>query len=228
MNSNDGWQGEVLNRRKSGEVCPEWVNIRVIRKNNGDVDCYVGIFSDIANQEAMKQRLRLLAYYDELTGLANRSLLYDRLQLALAHSKRSGGLLAVFFLDLDHFKDINDRHGHSAGDFVIKKTAERLSYCMREGDTLCRLGGDEFVALLPDIGDMEASSLIASRIVKSFEKPLFFDDIELHISASIGISISPEDGDELTNLLKNADTAMYRVKRMGGGRYQYFSAPVNR
>jgi len=228
FNKNDGWQGEIWNRRKNGEVYPEWVNIKVIRKNNGEVDCYIGIFSDISNQEEMKQRLKELAYYDELTGLANRSLFYDRLQLALVHAKRSGSSVAVLFIDLDHFKEINDTHGHAAGDKVLKEAAERLAYCVREGDTLCRLGGDEFVAVLPDILSREVPAQIAARMVKALEKPFFFDSVELYVSTSIGIGISPHDGDEVTVLLKNADTAMYSAKKMGRGNYQHYDAAMHR
>ena len=228
FNKDDGWQGEIWNRRKNGEIYPEWVNIKVIRKNDGDVDCYIGIFSDISNQEAMKQRLKELAYYDELTGLANRSLLYDRLQLALVHSKRSVTSLAVLFLDLDHFKEINDTYGHSVGDKVLKEAAERLAYCVREGDTLCRLGGDEFVAILPNILDREVPAQIAARMVNALEKSFLFNSAELRVTTSVGICIAPNDGDEVTVLLKNADTAMYSAKKMGRSNYQYYDASMNR
>jgi len=228
FNKNDGWQGEIWNRRKNGEVYPEWINIKVIRKNDGEVDCYIGIFSDISNQEAMKQRLKELAYYDELTGLANRSLLYDRLQLALVHSRRSVTSLAVLFLDLDHFKEINDTYGHCVGDKVLKEAAGRLACCVREGDTLCRLGGDEFVAILPDILDREVPAHIAARMVNALEMPFLFNSIELRVTTSVGICISPSDGDEVTVLLKNADVAMYSAKKMGRSNYQYYDAAMNR
>jgi diguanylate cyclase (GGDEF)-like protein/PAS domain S-box-containing protein len=227
FNKDDSWQGEIWNRRKNGEIYPEWVNIKVIRKDDGEVDCYIGIFSDISNQEAMKQRLKELAYYDDLTGLANRSLLYDRLQLALVHSRRSISSLAVLFLDLDHFKEINDTYGHSTGDKVLKEAAERLAYCVREGDTLCRLGGDEFVAILPDILDREVPALIAARMVDALEKPFLLGSIELRVTTSVGISIAPNDGDEVTLLLKNADAAMYSAKKMGRSNYQYYDTGLN-
>lgn len=224
LNIKDSWQGEIWNRRKNGEVYPEWANIQVIRKSNGAVDCYIGIFSDISNQEAMKQRLKELAYYDELTGLANRSLLYDRLQLALVQGKRSKLSLAVLFIDLDHFKEINDTYGHNVGDEVLKQAAARLAYCMREGDTLSRLGGDEFVAILPEIPDVEVSSQIAERMVAALEKAFVLNDMELRVTTSIGISVFPQDGDEVTVLLKNADTAMYLAKKLGRSNYQYFKS----
>ena len=228
FNEKDGWQGEIWNKRKNGEIYQEWANIKVIRKVNGEVDCYIGIFSDISNQEAMKQRLKELAYYDELTGLANRSLLYDRLQHALAQSKRGGSLMAVLFLDLDHFKDMDDKHGHGAGDHVLKEAAERLAYCVREGDTLSRLGGDEFVAILRNISDVKVPAQIASRMVNALERPFLIDNDELHVTTSVGISVSPNDGDEVTVLLKNADTAMFWAKEQGRSNYQYYEHTMNK
>ena len=225
---NDGWQGEIWNKRKNGEIYKEWVNIKVIRKSDGEVDCYIGIFSDISNQEAMKQRLKDLAYYDELTGLANRSLLYDRLQQALAQSRRGKSLMAVLFLDLDHYKNMNDKLGRDASDHVLKEAAERLTYCLREGDTLSRLGGDEFVAVLRNFGGVEVPAQIASRMVNVLEKPFIFENDELHVTTSVGISISPNDGDEVTVLLKNADTAMYRAKEKGKSNYQYYETGMNK
>jgi len=217
----DGWEGKIWNRRKNGEVYQEWLNIRVIRKSDGEVDCYLGLFSDISNLEEMKKKLKELAYYDELTGLANRSLLYDRLQHALAQSRRCGTGMAVLFMDLDHFKEVNDSHGHEAGDRVIKEAADRLTYCLREGDTLSRLGGDEFVAILQNIENKDIPACIADRMVKVLQKPFLVGDDELHVTTSVGISVFPGDGDEVTVLLKNADAAMYRAKGLGRSNYQF-------
>lgn len=227
FNANDGWQGEIWNRRKNGDVFPEWVNIQVIRKGSGEVDCYIAIYSDISNQEEIKQRLKELAYYDALTGLANRSLLYDRLQLAIVRAKRNESSLAVLFLDLDHFKEINDTFGHGVGDFVLKEAASRLAACTREGDTLCRLGGDEFVAILPDILDREVPAQIAERMVAALEKPCVFDNVELRVTISIGIGVFPEDGGEMSLLLNHADIAMYAAKKMGRSNFQYYDATMS-
>lgn len=134
--ANDSWEGEIWNRRKNGEVYPEWLHIKVIRNESGEVDCYIGIFSDLSNQEEMKKRLYELAYYDKLTGLPNRTLLYDRLQHMLMQCKRSNSLLAIFLIDLDHFKEINDSYGREVGDLVLIEAAGRLTSCLREGDTL--------------------------------------------------------------------------------------------
>lgn len=219
---NDGWQGEIWNRRKNGEIYQEWANIKVIRKNDGEVDCYIGIYSDISNQEAMKRRLKELEHYDELTGLANKSLLYDRLRHALAQSKRGGSLMAVLFLGLDRLKDINDKHGRNAGDHVLREAAERLTHCVREGDTLSRLGGDKFVAILLNIGDVEVPAQIAARMLEVLEKPFLIGNDESFFTASAGITIPPQDGDEVTVLLKNACTAMYYAKGMGRSNYHYY------
>jgi len=224
---NDGWQGMIWNRRKNGEIYKERLNIKVIRKNDGEVDCYIGIFSDILSETAMKTKLKELDYYDKLTGLVNRSLLYDRLQQALVQSRRGGALMAVLFLDLDNFKDIRFKHGQGVADQVLKEVAERLTYCMREGDTLSRLEGDEFVAILRDIGDVAAAAQIAERMVQVLEKPLIIDDIELPVTINVGISVSPNDGEEVTVLLKNADTALYYAKGQGRNNYQYFAATMN-
>lgn len=224
---NDGWQGMIWNRRKNGEIYKEKLNIKVIRKSNGEVDCYIGIFSDFLSEAAMKIKLKELDYYDNLTGLVNRSLLYDRLQQALVQSRRGGALMAVLFLDLDSFKDIHFRHGQGVADQVLKEVAERLTYCLREGDTLSRLEGDEFVAVLRDIGDVEAAAQIAQRMVQVLEKPLVIEDIELPVTLSVGISVSPQDGEEVTVLLKNADTALYHAKGQGRSNYQYFATAMN-
>ena len=136
--------------------------------------------------------------------------------------------MAVLFLDLDHFKNINDKHGHGAGDHVLKEAAERLTYCLREGDTLSRLGGDEFVAVLRNIVNAEVPAQIASRMVSALEKPFLFENDELHVTTSVGISVSPNDGDEVTVLLKNADTAMYWAKGQGRSNYQYYQVSMNR
>lgn len=225
---NDGWQGDIWNRRKNGEVYQQWANIKVIRKNDGEVDCYIGIYSDISNQEAMMHRLKELAYYDELTGLANRSLLYDRLQHALVQSRRGSSLMAVLFLDLDHFNGVNDKHDRSVGDHLLKEAAERLTYCLREGDTLSRLEGDEFVAILLNIGNVQVPAQIAARMVNVLEKPFLIDNEELFITTSVGICIAPNDGDEMTVLLKNADTAMCHAKGTGKSNYYFYEATMNK
>ncbi|OIP13984.1 MAG: hypothetical protein AUK53_05765 [Betaproteobacteria bacterium CG2_30_59_46] len=221
------WQGEVWNRRKNGEVYPEWLNLSVIRNDEGEIEHYVGIFSDIASQMEMKKRLHELAYYDELTGLANRHLLLDRLQLELLQSRRSGNLMALLFLDLDRFKVINDTLGHAADDRLLVLAAERLGGCVRDGDTLARMGGDEFVALLRNIDDKPVVAHVAARMVDAMVLPFFVDGHELFVTASIGIALYPGDGDDIDALIRNADTAMYRAKDSGRNNYQFYAAAMN-
>ena len=225
---NDGWQGENWNKRKNGEIYQQWANIKVIRKNDGEVDCYIGIYSDLTNQDALMSRLNELAYYDELTGLANRGLLYDRLQHALAQSRRGSSLMAVLFLDLDNSIDVYNKGKHSVGEHVLREAAERLTYCLREGDTLSKLEGDEFVAILLNIGNVQVPAQIAERMVNALEKPFLIDNEELFITSSVGISIAPNDGDEMTVLLKNADTAMCHAKGTGRSNYHFYEASMNK
>lgn len=219
---NNGWQGEIWNRHKNGEVSQQWANIQVIRKNDGEVDCYIGIYSDISNVEVMKRRLKELAYYDDLTGLANRSLLYDRLQHELVQARREGSMLVVMFLDLDRLKETNERYGGAAGDLILKQIAERLTYCLRQGDTLSRLDGDEFVAILPGIESAEVLEQIAARMMKAMARPFLIGDVELLLTNSIGISIFPRDGDDMTGLLRNADVAMCHAKGLGRSNFQFY------
>jgi diguanylate cyclase (GGDEF)-like protein/PAS domain S-box-containing protein len=227
LQTDGGWQDEIWNRNKNGELYPEWLNIKVIKNENGEVDSYVGIFSGLANQVEMKKRLYELAYYDELTGLSNRNLLYDRLHHELLQSKRSGSLMAVLFVDLDLFKVINDTYGHEVGDKVLKEAAGRLVGCIREGDTLSRLGGDEFVAILKDIESESVAELVASRMVSALASPLMIDGHELLVTVSVGISIHPDDGDEVSVLLRHADTAMYYATQHGRNGYKYYEPTMN-
>lgn len=222
----DGWQGEIRNRRKDGEMHPEWLNISVIRNDNGGADYYIGVLSDISNQDEVNKHLRKLAYYDELTGLANRNLLYDRLFLELVHAKRAPSMVAILFIDLDGFKEINDLYGHLVGDQLLVEVAKRLLSCEREGDTVSRLGGDEFVALLRDIANEHVAAQIAERMLDACAEPFITEDgLELFVTASIGISIHPKDGNNVSDLLKNADVAMYSAKTNGKNAFKFFSNP---
>jgi len=223
LKKNDAWQGEIQNRRKNGEIYLEWLSINVIRNDSGEIDYYIGVFSDISNQEEVKKRLHKLAYYDELTGLPNRVLLYDRLSLELVHSKRNTSMMAILFVDLDGFKGINDLHGHYAGDQFLREVAKRLAACVREGDTLSRMGGDEFVAVLRNIADEQVAAQVAGRMLEACAEPFVIEGEELFVTVSVGISIHPRDGDNGSDLLRNADTAMYRAKSCGKNNYQFFS-----
>lgn len=223
------WQGEIRNRHKDGEICLEWLNVSVVRNDNGEADYYIGVYSDISSHEDTRKRLHKLAYYDELTGLPNRTLLNDRLSLGLAHSKRDAAMMAILFIDLDGFKAINDLHGHLTGDQLLMEVAKRLLSCVREGDTLSRIGGDEFVALLRNIADEQVTMQVAERMLEACAEPFVLDGKELFVTASVGISLHPRDGESGAELLKNADAAMYRAKDSGKNNYRFFSesAEVN-
>ena len=174
-----------------------------------------------------EERIRHLANYDELTGLSNRNMFHERLHHALAQALRHTRPLAVLFIDLDHFKNINDTLGHEAGDRVLKEVAERLRGCLRDSDTVGRLGGDEFVVLIEGLPPLADVAAVAQKILEAVARPFILAAQEFHIGASIGISTYPEDGKDMLNLLKNADAAMYRAKEQGRNSYQFYSAPMN-
>ena len=221
------WQGEIWNKRKNGEVFPEWLTINAIHDDEGHLSQYAAIFSDITERKKIEERIKNLAYFDVLTGLPNRRLFTDRLQVAIANAHRHGHRLAIMFLDLDLFKRINDSLGHGIGDLVLVETSRRLGKCMREGDTVSRLGGDEFVVLLPEIDEIEDVAKSAERVIGTVRQPFVVDDHELYVTTSIGIAVYPEDGDSVETLIKNADTAMYRAKDIGRNSYQLYTAAMN-
>jgi len=221
------WQGEIWNRRKNGEVYPEWLTVNVIRDDEGQVAQYAAIFSDITERKKIEERIKNLAYFDVLTALPNRRLFTDRLQVAIANAHRHGHRLAIMFLDLDLFKRINDSLGHGIGDLVLVETSRRLAKCVREGDTVSRLGGDEFVVLLPEIAEIEDVAKSADRVISLVKQPFVVDDHELYVTASIGIAVYPEDGATVETLIKNADTAMYRAKDIGRNSYQMYTPAMN-
>lgn len=216
------WQGEMWNRRKNGEIYPELLTITAITDEFGTLTNYAAVFSDISQLKADEMRIRHLAYFDPLTNLPNRRLLDDRLNVAFAHAHRSGGRLAVLFIDLDGFKSINDRLGHDAGDELLVAAAQRLSTCLREGDTVARLGGDEFVILISGAESPQSAAMVAQRLIESLKAPVIIEGEALTLSASIGISYYPDHGETPEELLKMADTAMYRAKALGRNRYVVF------
>ena len=223
----DYWQGEIWNRRKNGEIFPEWLTINVIRDEDGDISQYAAIFSDITERKRTEERIKNLAYFDVLSGLPNRRLFTDRLQLAIANAHRHGHQLAIMFLDLDLFKRINDSLGHGIGDQVLVETSARIAHCVREGDTVARLGGDEFTILLPEIENIEDAAKLAERLIAQVRQPFMIDEHELYVTTSIGIAVYPEDGTTVETLIKNADTAMYRAKDLGRNSFQLYTRAMN-
>ncbi len=222
------WSGEIWDRRKDGTHYPKWLYINAVCDGvDKAVTHYVASFTDLSASKVAEERIRLLAYHDALTGLPNRLLLKDRLEHGLASARRSRGHLAVLFLDLDRFKNVNDSLGHAAGDQLLKEIASRLTTCVREVDTVSRLGGDEFVIVLESLQDQDDAVSIATKIHAAFEQPIQVGNQMLHASASIGIAIYPDDGDSPEMLMQNADTAMYQAKSLGRNNYQFFAPFMN-
>ncbi|MCL1094069.1 EAL domain-containing protein [Shewanella kaireitica] len=216
------WQGEIWNRRKSGEVYAELLTTSSLKNADGRIVNYLGMFTDITNSKRQQESMRRMAHYDALTGLPNRTLLQDRFNLALAHSKRSNTVLAVCFLDLDDFKPVNDTFGHDVGDKLLIEVARRLVAALRTEDTVSRLGGDEFSMLLGDIKSTSQCDEILERIIHATSSTYFINKHAINISASIGVSLSPMDGTDLDILLRQSDQAMYQAKQEGKNNYQFF------
>ncbi len=221
------WAGEIWNRRKNGESYPEWLTITAVKNEAGQTTNYVSIFHDITELKRQQDALEYQAQHDALTGLPNRILLGDRLRMALAQLGRSGGKLALLFLDIDNFKTINDGLGHGVGDKLLVELARRLEALLRGGDTLARLGGDEFLILLPEIESIDDASHIATRMLDALKAPFRHEDGEYIVTASIGLTVAPDDGIEWPKLIKNADMAMYRAKSLGRNNYQFFTPEMD-
>jgi len=216
------WQGEIWNRRKSGEVFPEWLSIGVVKNLKNEVINYVSLFSDITERKAAEQKIEFLAHYDALTKLPNRALFADRLKLALLSAGRHEKKVALLFMDLDRFKTINDTLGHLSGDRLLQSVAERLTSCIRESDTICRQGGDEFMILLPDAENVDNVESVAKKIITAMSATHDINGEERIISFSIGISIFPLNARDSEALIKCADDAMYRAKDSGRNNYQFY------
>lgn len=220
----DHWQGEVWDKHKNGDIYPILLSLSAIRDNTGAVTHYVGVQSDISALKRYENQLTHQANHDALTQLPNRNLFGTHLEAALARARRSEKKLALLFLDLDRFKMVNDTLGHGTGDELLRGVSERLQQCIRQTDMVARLGGDEFVILLDILESRQAAGQVAQKILREFSAAFNIDGQELFISMSIGISIFPEDGDDLHTLFKNADSAMYTAKSAGRNTYFFFSS----
>ncbi|WP_082880122.1 EAL domain-containing protein [Methylomonas methanica] len=219
------WFGELWNRHKNGEMYAENLSISAVRDADGITRHYVGLFSDITSTKMHAQQMERIAHYDALTGLPNRVLLSDRLQLAMAQTQRRGQQLAVAFLDLDGFKAVNDKQGHEAGDQLLVALANHMKRALRDGDTLARLGGDEFVAVLVDLADVNACQPLLSRLLAAAAQQIHYGDHQLQVSASLGVTFYPQSEDiDADQLLRQADQAMYQAKLAGKNRYHIFDA----
>jgi diguanylate cyclase (GGDEF)-like protein/PAS domain S-box-containing protein len=221
------WQGEVISRRSNGQLYPTWNAVSALRDCAGIVTNYLLVFSDISERKEAESRIQFMAEHDALTALPTRALLFDRLDKAAANSRRNRKQLAILFIDLDRFKYVNDSMGHNTGDKLLQAVADRLRKVVRDVDTVSRLGGDEFVVMLIDIGSAAQVAHIAGNVVQAIAAPYNIDGHELNVTSSIGISTYPDDTDNVDDLIKNADTAMYSAKACGRNNFQFFSNEMN-
>ena len=223
LNAEDHWQGEIYNKRKNGEIYPGWLTISAVRTNERELTHFVAVFADISSIKHAQAKLDHQAHHDSLTGLPNRALFEKRLHATLASEQTSNRQGAVLFLDLDRFKHINDSLGHPVGDLLLKGIAHRLKEQVRDVDTVARLGGDEFIILLPGLHKPSDASAIADKLLTCFHAPFQAGEHEFFTSASIGISLYPQDGTDVATLIRNADAAMYRSKAKGRNRVEAYT-----
>jgi len=221
------WSGEIWNRKKNGEAYPEFLSISAIYDNEGTISHYAAVFHDISERKSQEEQIKHQAYHDALTGLPNRLLARDRLSVAIRHANRQGTRIAVFFLDLDNFKHINDSLGHATGDIVLQSVGERLRGLVRDEDTVARLGGDEFLVIASSVqSEMEGIEL-AERLLDGFNESISLSNYEFFATVSIGIAFYPEDGLDEGSLTKNADVAMYQAKSEGKNNYHLFTTNLS-
>lgn len=219
----NSWQGAVWRHHKYGEDFPSWTTINEVRDAFGEVTHYIHVFMDITRLNKIHNHLSFLAYHDPLTKLPNRLLLKDRITHALQNAKREDSQLAVLFLDLDRFKNINDMYGHEVGDVMLREVAKRIKNNLRKEDTVSRYAGDEFIVVMEKIPDIKNPATLAQKLIDTFKSPIKINGDQLYVSASIGISLFPLDGCFTDSLLKKADAAMFRAKKRGRNNFQYFN-----
>ncbi|MEO8120631.1 MAG: EAL domain-containing protein, partial [Rhodoferax sp.] len=220
------WQGEVWNRRKNGDVYPEWLSISAIRNPAGQIMQHIGILTDLSRRKDAEEQIRLLSNYDPLTQLPNRALLQDRAQVALAAAQRAQAKVALMYVDLDRFKNINDSLGHAVGDRLLQELATRLTTHLHQDDTICRPGGDEFICLMPDT-DYQGAAHVAQRMLAIIAEPFTIDGQRLSLTASIGIALFPDNGTDLARLSQCADSALFRAKQQGRSNFQFFAQQMH-
>ena len=223
LEQHDSWQGELIETRKNGEVYPQWAQLQVVRDSQGTVSNVVAFLSDLSVRRQVEERLRYLTNFDELTGLANRSLLKERLHSACERSRNSNRGLAVLYIDIDRFKILNESLGHEAADQLLREVSLRLSHTLSDADTIARLSGDEFVVVLEGYGSLASLAHSGTRLLSRIRKPIQIGDQELVISASIGASLMPDNSREATSLLLQANMAMQHAKHLGGNTLQFFT-----
>lgn len=222
------WEGEIWDKKKTGELYPKWMSITSLKISGDKPDNYIAISTDITKIKKTENSLESLVYYDVLTGIPNRTLFYEKLERALIRSKNNGKAVALFFMDLDGFKIINDSLGHAAGDLLLKEVALRMKACIGKVDTVARLGGDEFTVILENIDKQEDISIVADCIIEQITKPYTVAEREITLGISIGIAIAPDDETTVEGLVRKAEAAMYDAKEAGKGRYSFSSEEIEK
>ena len=220
--ANGYWQGELWNRRKSGELYPEWLSISTRKDKNGRIENHIGIFHDLTGVKESEERIAFLAYHDPLTGLPNRVLLRDRLEYALRQTTRTGKDLGILLLDLDGFKNVNDLSGHHVGDLLLMEVSRRMAGAVRTSDSVGRMGGDEFLILFPDLTGLEELSSIMDRLLEQVRHPFEIEGHSVTLTASGGVTIYPRDNAGIDDLIRHADIAMYSAKNRGKNRIHFY------
>jgi diguanylate cyclase (GGDEF)-like protein/PAS domain S-box-containing protein len=226
LQSEGNWRGEMWNRSKDGNLIPVWQQISIVRDKHGKTANYISIFSDISELKVVEQQLAHLAHHDELTGLPNRLYFKAQVEQSLQSARRNQQQMALLFLDLDGFKQINDNFGHDVGDQLLREIANRLKNCVREEDTVARMGGDEFIIILHQIKSPDDAALVAKNILSEVTRPVNLPQHTLCPTTSIGISLYPSDAESVTGLQKAADHAMYLAKERGKNGYKFFATQV--
>ncbi|MCL1140523.1 EAL domain-containing protein [Shewanella pneumatophori] len=221
------WEGEIWNKRKDGQIYPEYLKITAVKNCQNEITQHIGLFLDTSNYKQYEQDLWYKSNYDALTKLPNRHLFSSRLQQAIDNAKQSNAQVAIFFIDLDRFKYINELHGHASGNKVLKLTAARLETVLGPNDSIARFGGDEFVVIAPQAHNSDGAESLAQKLSEALSRPYILEGKETNISSSFGIAFYPEDGQDLEMLLHNSETAMYQAKRNGRAHYQYYAPEMN-
>jgi len=217
------WHGEFHNRNKDGSYVWELASISPVIDDSGTITHFVGVKEDISELKRLQKELGQMAHSDRLTGLPNRALFFDRLEQVMIHARRKRGRFALLFVDLDGFKAVNDTHGHQVGDQLLQAVAHRLTFCVRQSDTVARIGGDEFIIILNDLNHWEEPGLVARKVLEAFSASFGIGDVTCSVGVSIGISIYPDDAEEANLLISKADFAMYEAKKGGKNTYRYTS-----
>jgi diguanylate cyclase (GGDEF)-like protein/PAS domain S-box-containing protein len=217
------WHGEFHNRNKDGSMVWELASISPVCDDSGAITHFVGVKEDITELKRLQKELGEMAHSDELTGLPNRALFFDRLERVMIHARRNRRRFALLYLDLDGFKTVNDNYGHQAGDEVLQGAARRILGTVRESDTVARIGGDEFVIILDDLGHLEEPAVVAKKLLETFSSPFGISGSTVTIGVSIGVSVYPDDAENAQQLISCADFAMYEVKRAGKNNFRYCS-----